>query len=741
MASPQIEKIVNLYRTLARNPSLSSAKILQATEKEISILGGWSQRNLERRVNQKFCQNYTLDSKLQLLSESFPIDVTTELLSVSTEDEQRRAVLRQATVDNTTKQFIEIWDKQKLVKNYDLATLDVHGDVYTDSEFSSFEWSPDQTKILYIAEKKLPKSKPFYKQKALNSKDKDNKDESEESVGNEYFYKPHWGEQLVGKHRPVVAVLDTTTDTISALSNIPDELSPGQVLWRNDDQGIIGVAWKHEPRHLGLLVCSNRLSWIFLWKDGEFKKLSTDGCAVRCPRLSPDGKSLIWLERDAGGPHHNAHKLMHLEIDSEKQKANVLVDIVPTSIAIQNSEKFYGLYGRLPRRCWSNDSQYIFLSSPQANNIRSYIVDIKAKSVTEIENDRSSLHILDVRNDVIAFLQTSLLEPTALVVGKFEPAIINSGSIPRNKITTSTTIPDSENVMYECCDYDYDNGDEIKHFNFIYFGPKGGDKKSVPLIISPHGGPHSNYANQFAMDHYLFVLSGFAMVQVNYRGSTGMGSKNVEYLLGKAGDADVKDCITATLEALRKYPWLNPDQIGLTGGSHGGFLVAHLSGQYPDLYKVVVARNPVIDIAAMFTISDIPDCRTALSKEEKIKFHYDECCTETNYPFDESKQVAEDGQVEMLVKMFTCSPIIHVGKVKAPTLLCLGTNDLRVPCSQGKMWYQRLKANNVKTKMLVYEDNHNLTTGPVEIDNVINACLWLQEHISPDKPAGVNSQE
>lgn len=60
-----------------------------------------------------------------------------------------------------------------------------------------------------------------------------------------------------------------------------------------------------------------------------------------------------------------------------------------------------------------------------------------------------------------------------------------------------------------------------------------------------------------------------------------MGSKNVEYLQGKVGNVDVKDCVTATNEALRKYPWLNPEKLGITGGSHGGFLVTHLSAQYP----------------------------------------------------------------------------------------------------------------------------------------------------------------
>jgi len=53
-------------------------------------------------------------------------------MSTLTKNEERRAVLRQATIDNSTKQFIEIWDKQHIVKNYDLSALDVHGDVYTD---------------------------------------------------------------------------------------------------------------------------------------------------------------------------------------------------------------------------------------------------------------------------------------------------------------------------------------------------------------------------------------------------------------------------------------------------------------------------------------------------------------------------------------------------------------------------------------------------------------------------------
>lgn len=77
--------------------------------------------------------------------------------------------------------------------------------------------------------------------------------------------------------------------------------------------------------------------------------------------------------------------------------------------------------------------------------------------------------------------------------------------------------------------------------------------------------------------------------------------------MGKIGISDVADCIQATDYALDTFNWLNPKSVVLTGGSHGGFLVTHLSGQYPDKFKAVSTRNPVIDVATMTILSDIPD--------------------------------------------------------------------------------------------------------------------------------------
>ena len=78
--------------------------------------------------------------------------------------------------------------------------------------------------------------------------------------------------------------------------------------------------------------------------------------------------------------------------------------------------------------------------------------------------------------------------------------------------------------------------------------------------------------------------------------------------------------------------------------------------------------------------------------------------------------------------MLDHSPIIHVDKVKIPTMMLLGSKDIRVTVSLGKLWYNRLTCNNVKTKMLICDDDHMLQKNEVEIDYFINAVIWFVEH-------------
>lgn len=381
-------------------------------------------------------------------------------------------------------------------------------------------------------------------------------------------------------------------------------------------------------------------------------------------------------------------------------------------MSISGDKKFYGLYCfSLPKRCWSKDSNYVILSTPQKFNVKSFLVCLTTKVIIEIENsDGSSLIVVDVKGNYLLAEKTSLIKPSQLIIAEINPSSSELGHLSFVACTESISIPKSEDLFYENEEYTYNTNETVKTFNFTYFGKKDVSDKSIPLIVDSHGGPHVSYSNIFTCRHAFYTILGFGVLRVNYRGSTGMGGDTVDYLLGKAGVVDILDCVTATDKVCAKYASIDPNRINVVGGSHGGFISAHLSGQYPDKFKTALMANPVINLSAMYITTDIPDwCRAEigcpmLQKDDKISYG------------------------ELMQKMLEHSPIIHVDKVKIPTLLFLGSKDLRVPSSQGKSWYNRLAANKVKTKLIIYEDDHSLLKDPHEMDYVINSALWLMEH-------------
>ena len=172
------------------------------------------------------------------------------------------------------------------------------------------------------------------------------------------------------------------------------------------------------------------------------------------------------------------------------------------------------------------------------------------------------------------------------------------------------------------------------------------------------------------------------------------------------GKVDVEDCIQAKEECLKKYPHLDASRVGLYGGSHGGFLVTHLAGQYPDHFHAVVARNPVINMATKATITDIPTW---------------------NFNENGKSYLYRSPNPDLTREMVLNSPINHVENVEAPVLLLIGSKDLRVVPSQGYEYYYNLKALGKDVKMNVYEDNHPLDKVNVNADVMRSTSLFFSD--------------
>ena len=236
-----------------------------------------------------------------------------------------------------------------------------------------------------------------------------------------------------------------------------------------------------------------------------------------------------------------------------------------------------------------------------------------------------------------------------------------------------------------------------------------------PLTCMVHGGPHSAFSTGFSNAAALACLSGSCVLQVNYRGSLGFGRAALESLLGKCGQQDVAD-VDAAVDAALAKGWADPTRVAVIGGSHGGFLGAHLVAQRADRYRAAALRNPVTDIASMVHRTDIPDW----------------CFIEMGMPYDFSSYRAPT--CEELVRMREASPMYRASDIRAAVLLLMGESDLRVPPSCGRDFYHVLRANGNPTRLLSYpSDTHAISTPSSEADAWINTINWIKTHAWGDR--------
>lgn len=240
------------------------------------------------------------------------------------------------------------------------------------------------------------------------------------------------------------------------------------------------------------------------------------------------------------------------------------------------------------------------------------------------------------------------------------------------------------------------------------------EAKPPPMIVLPHGGPHSVSTASFVPEMgYLCGQSGYALLLVNYRGSVGFGQAAVEDLPSRIGDLDVKDVVHA-VNHVADAGLVDPERLAICGGSHGGFLTGHCIGQYPDLFKAACMRNPVTNIASMMTSTDIPDWAVI------------EACGLGTYDWEQYNGAS----AEQLIEMYEKSPVAHSKNVKTPTLVALGTKDLRVPPSQGLEYYHILRSQGVPTKLLLYDDcDHPIGAVCSKADHWINIKIWFDKYV------------
>jgi dipeptidyl aminopeptidase/acylaminoacyl peptidase len=188
--------------------------------------------------------------------------------------------------------------------------------------------------------------------------------------------------------------------------------------------------------------------------------------------------------------------------------------------------------------------------------------------------------------------------------------------------------------------------------------------RRYPSLLWIHGGPHREFADLYSHEFQVYAGAGYAVVYTNPRGSHGYGEAFSRAVVGDWGGVDFADIMAGLDEALRRYPFIDPERLGVIGISYGGYMTSW-AVSHTNRFKAACSEGAINDIAAHFGNSDIGHIWTAAEHGA--------------YPWENMPWYLER------------SPLTHARHIETPLLIIHAENDLRCPIDQAERMFATLK--------------------------------------------------
>ena len=412
--------------------------------------------------------------------------------------------------------------------------------------------------------------------------------------------------------------------------------------------------------------------WVISAEGGKLTKISDHDESDNQPRWSPDGKWIAFT----GEIHDRDHPRIFLAPSTggtpSVPVANGL-DLIPGGLE------------------WSDDGKSIYFETGVKGELHLFRVDAPTKTVTQVTSGPRAVRSADFNfaTKTIVYLGNDFKHLDNVYVagldGKNERRLTNLN----DALWKQLQFADVERFTYKSAD-DWD----VDGFLVKPIGWQAGQK--YPLILSIHGGPAGQYGVDWYHEFQVYAAKGYAVLFTNPRGSTGYGQKFERGIVNEWGGKDYLDVMNGLDAALKRYPWIDPDRLGVTGGSYGGFMTNWIVG-HTDRFKAAVTLRSLSNF-----ISDDGTRDGAYGHSPDF-----------------------GGDIFQRYELYwDRSPLKYAKNVKTPTLILHSDNDYRVPIEQGEQWFRALKHFGVTAEIVFFpRENHNLTrTG--EPKHLVESLNW-----------------
>ena len=380
--------------------------------------------------------------------------------------------------------------------------------------------------------------------------------------------------------------------------------------------------------------------------DGELTLLTSRG---RLASVAYDEKGRLHA---LGFPGTDYPRLDHLY----RVEDGELMDL------LQGIDRSTPLVQPLPRVIIEEDAVWVLLEDSGRLELAS--IDKEGNATVQIGGDRQVIAFdrsLDGRTVAVVTSPTNPGALVELVDGSERVLVRNESKITARKAEHWRATND---------------GHEIDVWAYL---PEG--EGPHPVLLNIHGGPATQYGFGFYDEFQVYASAGYAVIACNPRGSSGRGEEFVRSVREEGwGTVDVADVITALDSGLERIPHLDPERIGIMGGSYGGFMTAWTTAR-DHRFKSAIVERALISFPSFNGTSDIAPT---------FGFNY---LGTSDREFSWQK-----------------SPLARVDEVRTPTLIIHSEDDFRCPIEQAEQYLFALWSNGVEAEMLRFPgEGHELS--------------------------------
>lgn len=453
----------------------------------------------------------------------------------------------------------------------------------------------------------------------------------------------------------------------------------GPLQWSTDGAALI-VSANHQPVADPL---DSELYRIDL-ADGVVTPLTDRNGPDQAPTLSPDGRWLAWLGFDDRGLASH-QSVVHVRPLAGGATTVLLKELDRGIDAIAWDDKGRGLY-------YSYTDQGVDLIGWIARDGRQQRVVARDYGGTAMGRPYGG-GSFDTAAGVLAYTRGDAMRPADLAVvdaaGKSRRlTALNEDLLPYRRLGAV-----EERWFSSSAD-----GRRIQ--GWLVKPPDFQPDRLYPLLLEIHGGPHADYGPRFAPETQLYAAAGYLVLYVNPRGSTSYGEEFTNLIQNAYPGLDYDDLMSA-VDAVIAEGQVDPARLFVTGGSGGGVLTAWIVG-HTERFRAAVVAKPVINWISFSLTADA-------------------------YPFF-TRYWFPALPWEQPEHYLQRSPLMHVGKVRTPTMLITGEDDHRTPIAESEQYYQALQLTGVPTALVrIPGASHGINARPSHLlTQVLHTIGWFR---------------